>query len=416
VQKRIVITGLGVVSPIGVGRDAFWSSLVNGKSGIKDISVFDTSKMSSKKGGEITDFDPVEILDGINIAALDRTAQLVCSAVKLGIDDAGLDWSGTQKSKTGLLFGSSFGHTHTYSQFDRTHVSKGFLAASAKDFANSVAITNVGHASVMFGLEAFNGLVSMGQSSSLGAINLGTSFIRLDRADMVFVGGVEVLYLENFLQFYLADRLASSRDGQPEMCAPFDRRRNGTILAEGSAVAILEEYEHAAARGAKVYGEILGYGTAFDPQFASRQKTTGKGLAKAMRLALNSANLKPEEIDYICAAGSSSTYEDEVECSAIKEVFESALENVRVSAIKSMIGECFSAAGVMQLCTSAIALNTGTIPPTVNYQDPDPNCGLPLSAEAQQGSFKTAMVNTLDDSGIAASLVIGRTTGDRLVA
>ena len=413
--KRIVITGIGIVSPIGTGKDAFWSNLVNGKSGIKNISLFDTSEMNCKTGGEIPEFDALNFMEGKSAAPLDRTAQLVCAAVKLAIDDAGLNWSEMPKPRTGVLIGSTLGHLHIYSTFDRTQLGRGFLAASAKDFANCVGISNVGHASVLYGMEAFNGLVSMGSSSSLGAINLGASFIKLGRADVVFAGGVEPLFVENFLQFYLPGTLSGSRNGEPELCAPFDRKRNGIILGEGSAVAVLEDYEHAIARGAKIYAEVLGYGTAFDPEVAIRPNRSGKSLIKAMGQALKRSDLAPDAIDYVSANGNSTVDGDATETVAIKTVFGDTSNNLRYSAIKSMTGECFSASAAMQVCASALTLNSGLIPPTINYEDPDPDCGLPLSSKSQEGAISTAMINTLDDSGIAAALVIGRTNGARTV-
>lgn len=415
-SKRIVITGLGTVSSTGTGKKAFWSNLVGGQSGIKEITLFDTSRVASKTAGEITEFKAQDILQGMKVNSLDRTAQLVCAAAKLGLEDAGLELTEEIKPRIGVIVGNTLGSMHGYSYFDRTALTDGYLSASPMGFTNTIPITSAGYVSILFGVACFNGLISTGNSSSLDAINLGASFIRRNRAEMVLAGGVEALYLENFLQFYLPGLLSGSRDGQDELCAPFDKRRNGMILGEGSAMVVLEDYEHARARGATIYAEVLGFGSAFDPQARFQANSTSKSLTKAMRLALDGAGLAPAAIDYASVAANSSIAADRMEAAAIKDVFGPAVDRLQLSAIKSMTGECFSASGAMQVCAAALALNEGVIPPTINYQEPDPDCALPLFSQSRESAVSTALINTLGDSGVAASLIIGKAAQTRRAA
>ena len=405
-RTRVVITGLGIVSPVGIGREAFWNSLTNGRTGIKPITLFDTSKVECKTAGEITDLDVKEALPGIKTGMLYRTAQLSCVAAKLGLDDAGIELTAETKPRIGVMIGNTLGVMRTYSEFYRTALTGGYIAASPMDFANIIAITVAGYVSIVFGVSNFNSVISSGELSGLDAINYGASFIRNGKADMVLAGGVESLSLETYLLHYLPKFLSGSTPGQREFCAPFGRGRNGFVLGEAGAVVLLEDYEHAVARGARIYAELRGYGATFDGHAFFSSTPASKGLTRAISLASKRSGLSPEDIDYVSAGSNSSVAGDQSEADAIRNVFGSSTDRLHISAIKSMIGESLSASTGVQVCASALALHEGVIPPTINSEEQDSDCNIPLFSESREVKIKTALICAGAPSGLAGALVL----------
>ncbi|HKU73750.1 MAG TPA: beta-ketoacyl-[acyl-carrier-protein] synthase family protein [Pyrinomonadaceae bacterium] len=405
-RTRVVITGLGIVSPVGIGREAFWTSLTNGRTGIKPITLFDTSKVECKTAGEITDLDVKEALPGIKTGMLYRTAQLSCVAAKLGLDDAGIELTAETKPRIGVMIGNTLGVMRTYSEFYRTALTGGYIAASPMDFANIIAITVAGYVSIVFGVSNFNSVISSGELSGLDAINYGASFIRNGKADMVLAGGVESLSLETYLLHYLPKFLSGSTAGQREFCAPFGRGRNGFVLGEAGAVVLLEDYEHAVARGARIYAELRGYGATFDGHAFFSSTPASKGLTRAISLASKRSGLSPEDIDYVSAGANSSVAGDQSEADAIRNVFGSTTDRLHISAIKSMIGESLSASTGVQVCASALALHEGVIPPTINSEEQDSDCNIPLFSESREVKIKTALICAGAPSGLAGALVL----------
>lgn len=405
-SRRVVITGLGIVSPAGIGKEAFWGNLINGRTGIKPITFFDTTGLACKTAGEITEFDPREALPGMKTGMLNRTAQLICAAAKLGLEDAGVELNDVTKPQIGVMIGNTLGSMHTYSEFDRGAIAGGFVAAKPNDFANTIAITTAGYISILFGVSSFNSLISSGESSSLDAINYGASFIRNGHADMVLAGGVEALSLETYLINYLPRFLSGSKPGEREFCAPYGRGRNGFVLGESSAVIVLEDYDHAVARSARIYGEVRSVGATFDNQAFYSSTPAVTGLTKAMSLAIKRSGLAPEDVDYFGACANSSVAVDQAEATAIRNVFGSRADDLQISAVKSMTGECFSASVGVQVCATALALHEGVVPPTLNCRDQDADCSLPLFDESREVEIKTALISTVAATGLAGALVI----------
>lgn len=405
-SKRVVITGLGIASPVGIGREAFWTSLINGQTGIKPITLFDTSQLACKTGAEVLDLDPRAALPGIKTGMLYRTAQLSCVASKLGLDDAGIELNAETKPRIGVMIGNTVGVMHTYSEFYRGTLTGGFLAASPLDFANTIAITAAGYISVLLGVSGFNSVISSGELSGLDAINYGASFVRNGKADMVLAGGVEPLSLETYLLNYLPKFLSGSTAGQPEFCAPFGRGRNGFVMGEAGAVVVLEDYDHAVARGATIYAELRGYGATFDGQAFFSSTPASKGLTRAMSLAIKRSGLTPEGIDYVSAGANSSVAGDQSEADAIRNVFGSTTDRLHISAVKSMTGESFSASTGVQVCAAALALHQGVIPPTINSEEQDSDCNIPLFSETREVKIKTALISANAPSGSAGALVL----------
>ena len=382
-SKQIVITGLGIVSPAGTGREAFWTSMTTGRTGIKPISLFDTSQLACKTAGEISDLDARAALPGIKTGTLYRTAQLSCVATKLGLDDAGIELNEATKPRIGVMIGNTLGAMHTYSEFYRTALTGGYVAARPLDFANIIPITAAGYISVLLGISSFNGVISSGELSSLDAIKYGASFIRNGQADMVVAGGVEAISLEIYLLNYLPKFLSGSTSGQREFCSPFGKGRNGFVLGEAGAVVVLEDYEHAVARGARVYATLRGFGAAFDSRAFFSSTPASKGLTRAISLAIKRSGLSPEDIDYVSAGANSSVAGDQSEADAIRNVFGSTTDRLHISAVKSMTGESLSASSGVQVCASALALHEGVIPPTINSEEQDSDCNIHLFCESR---------------------------------
>jgi 3-oxoacyl-[acyl-carrier-protein] synthase II len=275
-------------------------------------------------------------------------------------------------------------------------------------FPKTVINSPAGHTAIKFGLTGLNATLSTGAASSLHALSFAADAIDAGRADVILAGGVEELCLPSYLGFSRLKLLSGSRQGL-ERAAPFDVNRNGLVLGEGAVILVLESLEHARARGANVYGEMRGFGTAHDAYHSHRYNVEGDGAIQSMRLALEDAGLTPTEVDYLCAGANGSRTGDEMEALAIKNVFGEHSSGVSISSIKSMVGECLGASGALQVAASLMALNAGTIPPTINFTQSEPTWSLDgLSHHVRERSVRTALVNAFGCDGNNASLLLGR--------
>ena len=319
-SKGIVITGIGVLSPIAVGRDAYWEGLFAGKTGFRPVSLFDTSAFRVNIAGEIADFDPLPFLGKKGLRDLDRSTRLICSAAKLAIDDSRIGITEDTTHALGVSIGTTFGSLHSISQFDRSGLIEGPRAVNPSHFPNTVINSPASQVSIKFKIKGFNTTISTGFCASLDAVSYAADFIKLNRAEAVLAGGVEELCEETFLGFHNLGYLSGLDNTEP-CCRPFDARRNGTILSEGAAVLVLESEEHAIKRGAAPLARVLGYGNAFDPESDSYFNHKGQGLKNAINQALKDASLDPDAIDYICACANSTKGLDRMETNVIKEVF-----------------------------------------------------------------------------------------------
>ena len=406
--RRIVVTGIGVLSPIGIGRDNFAGALLKGKTGFREISLFDTDQFQVRIAGEIADFDPVSILGKKGLRTLDRSTLLISSAAGLALADSGLRITEQNTHSIGVSVGTTFGSLHSISQFDRVGIIEGPRAVNPSFFPNTVINSPASQVSIRFKIKGFNTTISTVFCSSLDAISYAADFITLKRADVVLAGGVEELCEETFLGFHSLGCL-SGIDGSEPVCRPFDAERNGTILSEGAALLVLEEEGHALDRGAEIIAVIRGCGSAFDSSADRSFSHAGTGLADAIRLALKDAAVHPEDIDYISSCSNATRGLDSMETRAIKEVFGRHAQTIPVSSVKSMIGESFSASGALSLAAAAVAINRGFIPPTVNYRDQDPECDLDyVSNEARKKQIETALVTAADPYGNNTAVVIGK--------
>lgn len=407
-NRKVVVTGIGVLSPIGIGKDNYWDGLFHGKTGYRSISLFDTAPFSVNIAGEINDFDPVLFLGKKGLRTLDRSTRLVNSAAKLAIDDANLQITDDNTHSIGVSVGTTFGSLHSISQFDRDGLIEGPKLVNPSHFPNTVLNSPASQVSIRFKIKGFNTTISTGFCASLDAVSYAADFIRLNRADVVLAGGVEELCEETFLGFHNIGCLSGLDSSEP-FCCPFDKRRNGIILSEGAAILILEDEEHAAKRGAQIMARVLGYGNSFDPAADFYFGHAGKGLGNSIDIALKDASLNPEDIGYISSCANSTKGLDRMETKVIKDIFGEKAFHIPVTSIKSMIGESFSASGALSLAAAVGALKQGIIPPTMNYMEKDPECDLDYVPNiSRQRSIDKALVISSDPYGQNTAIVLGK--------
>jgi 3-oxoacyl-[acyl-carrier-protein] synthase II len=404
---------MGILSPVGIGRERYWEALLQGRSGFVEISLFDTAPFAVHVAGEIRGFDPVTFLGKKGLRSLDRSTLLLNSAAKLAIDDSGLEITDCDAHSIGVSVGATFGSLHSISQFDRDGLIEGPRYVNPSHFPNTVINSPASQVSIWWKAKGFNTTLSTGFCASLDAVSYAADFIKFGRTEVVLAAGVEELCEETFRGFHNTGFLSGLDGTEPRSC-PFDARRNGMVLAEGAAVLILESEDHALARGAHIMAEVMGYGNSFDSSGDREFKRSGKGLRNAVTLALKESSAGPIDIDYICSGANSTKGLDRMETDVIKEIFGDKAYNVLVSSIKSMVGESFSASGALSLSAAICAIERGVIPPTINYHDRDPACDLDyVPNESRQKEVRAALVMSSDPFGNNSAMVLGRYEGTR---
>jgi 3-oxoacyl-[acyl-carrier-protein] synthase II len=402
-MRKIAITGLGVISPVGTGRDDFWAGLREARTGFREITLFDTSLLDVKVAGEISGFDPLVYLGKKGLRELDRSTRLICSAAKLALDDARLIITDDNSDNVGVSIGATFGSLHSISQFDRVGLIEGPRYVNPSHFPNTVINSPASRVSIRFGIKGFNTTISNGFCAGLDSLIYACDFLRLKRADVVLAGGVEELCEETFLGFEKLGCLSGS-GGTGPICCPFDARRNGVMLSEGASVQVLEDLHVAQKRGADILAVVHGYGSSFD-----HSEGEGVGLRHAISSALSDAECSINEIDYISSCANSSRELDRMETKVIRDFFGERSRTIPVSSIKSMIGESFSASGSLSLASAVGVLRSGVIPPTVNYQERDPECDLDyVPNNAREKQVKKVLVTASDPYGLNSAVVLGQ--------
>ncbi|MGA2091272.1 MAG: beta-ketoacyl-[acyl-carrier-protein] synthase family protein [Endomicrobiales bacterium] len=405
-SRRAVITGIGVIAPNGIGKDNFWNATKSGTSGIKKIEQFDTSDYPSKIGGEVADFNPTDYMEKRKSKMLSRFAQFILVATRMAINDSGLCIANIDPYRIGISIGNTLGGKEV-EEYQRLQKSS---SESIDPFSVPLVNNNYGVCVIAteFGIKGPNITLSTGCTSALNAIAYAAEQIEHNNADIIVTGGSETPIVPFVFDAFCATGNLSRRNGTPEsMSRPFDKQRDGFVLAEGCGMLIVEELEHARARQAHVYAEIAGWGCTNDAFSLFRMEPTGKEAAKAMSIALKKANTLPHEIDYINAHGSSSHLSDKRETNAIKSVFGAFSHSVAVSSIKSMIGQPLGAAGSLQTIAAAMAIEHSCIPPTINYEEMDPECDLdytPNNHRVQE--VDASLINCFGLGGNNSSMVL----------
>jgi len=406
-KKRIVITGIGVIAPNGIGKEQFWNALKEGRSGIKPISRFDTDGFKSKLGGEVSNFNPTVFLGSKGLKSLDRTARLLCSAAKLAIEDAKLTVNYKNTDDIGVCTGTTFSSLWNFAEFIKETIKEGPIFTDVSLFPGTVVNAASSQVSIRFNIQGFNTTVSTGYTSSLDALKYAVDFIRLGRMKAVLVGGVESLSLVNFIGFYRLGFLAGIKGG--ELSCPFDKRRNGIILSEGASVVVVEDEEYAKKRKANIYAEVKGIGNYFDAFKMGKYNPEAEGLKESMKKAVRDSGLRFTDIDYINASANSVPEQDRLETKAIKDVFGKSAYNTPVSSIKSMIGEPYSAGGLFQISASVGSIVNNFIPPTINYQVKDNDCNLDYVVNKSRiARINNILINNFGPGGNNTSSIISR--------
>ena len=406
-RRRAVITGIGVISPNAIGKDKFWQALKEGRSGIKPITVFDPALLKTKLGGEVLNFKPEEFLGDKGLRNLNRSALLVCSASKLALEDSGLLITEENTDQIGVVTATTLSAVFNIAALGKEMFQDGPGLVNPAMFPGTTINSPSSQISIRHNIKGFNTTISTGYSASLDALKYAIDFINLGRAKAVLVAATEGLTFENYIGFYKIGFLAGL-NGEEVSC-PFDKRRNGIILAEAAAVLVVEEEEYARNRGVDIYAEILATESLFDAYRAGKYHPRLEGLRQCMTRAMKTAELHKEDISYISASANSVIQQDKLETEAIKEILGVYSESIPVSAIKSMVGESVSATGLLQVAAACGSIKHGFIPPTINYSQKDPDCDLDyVPNESRQQRIENVLVNNFGPGGNNAVAIISK--------
>src|SRR5467141_4326570 len=378
-DRRVVITGLGAITPLGNDVETFWSNLKNGVSGIRKIQSFDTSAYDCKIGGEVRGFDPKAFFKNPkDVRRTDRFAQLALAAAKMALDDSGIDVEELRRrDRFGVIVSSGIGGLKTLQDQLTILLTKG--PSRTSPFTIPMLLSNMasGLISMEFDLHGPNMCIVTACATSNNAIGESWRIIKFGDADIFLAGGAEASIVEIGVAGVSAMRALSTRNDEPERASrPFDRDRDGFVMSEGAGVVVVEELEHAKARGAKIYCELAGYGLSADAYHMTAPPPDGEGAARAMQLALEHARLSPDQVDYINAHATSTDIGDICETRAIKRVFGEHAYKVAISSTKSMTGHLLGGAGGVEMAACALAIRDSVIPPTINLDHPDEECDL----------------------------------------
>lgn len=406
-MRRVVITGVGVVSPLGIGNDENWANVTSGKSGITNITRFDASDLPVKIAGEVKGFNPEQFIDKKEVKKMDLFIQYSLAAAHYAMEDSGLVIDESNAERVGVLVGAGLGGLPTIEKYNVAQIEGGYKKISP--FFIPMLIINLapGHISMKYGAKGPN--LSSCSACATGTHSIGDAFHMIKRgdADAMIAGGTESTVTPLAIGGFAVMRALSTNNESPtEASRPFDKGRDGFVLAEGAGIVILEEYEAAKARGAKIYAEVVGYGLTGDAYHLTMPAPGGEGAARCMKMALNGAGVKPEEVTYINAHGTSTPFNDLYESMAIKSVFGDYAKKLMVSSTKSMTGHLLGAAGGIEAAFCAMAMDKGIVPPTINYHEQDAECDLDyVPNTARQAEIKYSMSNSFGFGGTNATLL-----------
>ncbi len=409
-MKRVAVTGLGAYTPIGKNSAENWDSLMNGRSGIRPITLFDATLYTSRIAGEISDYKPEEHFDVKELKRMDRFIQLALVAAKEAMESSGLQGAGAAPERMGTSVGVGLGGLGVIQAEHKTVLEKG--PRRITPFFIPMVISNLaaGHISMRYGLKGPNTCITTACSSSAHALGESFRLIQRGDVDVMFAGGAESTICELGIGGFCAMRALSQRNEEPTKASrPFDRDRDGFVMGEGAAIVVLEEWEHAKKRGATILAEMIGYGLNADAFHLTQPAPEGEGAARCMNLALKDAKLNVDEVDYVNAHGTSTPIGDELETTAIKAVFKDHAKALAVSSTKSMTGHLLGAAGAVEAVYCIQALQNQVVPPTINLDNPAPGCDLNyVPLEPQQLKVKVALSNSFGFGGTNASVIFRR--------
>ena len=405
-NKKAVVTGIGVVSPLGIGHQDFWKNLVSGNSGIAPMECLDLSNYECKNGAEVKGLNTEEFLGRKGLRYLNKGTKFLGSSVKMALDDANLEIDEELSNQTGILIGSSFGNFSQTTDYFHDIVRESPSGVSPMQSYDVALNSSINYASVVFKLKNFARTISSGFTSGTDAIGNAIKLIQNGKTDVIIAGGVEQISLDLYMIFYMRKMLAGTNGTGNEISMPFDKRRSGFIMSEGSYVFVLENHDYAVSRRARIYGEVSGYGSIFA---GNRNSDIGKRVEKAgnaMKKCIDDAGMSRGDIDLINANGNSGKLPDLIEAKAIKELFGEENENIPVHSIKSTLGESYGASGAAQTASALLSINNGLVPPTINYEEKDPECSPNIVGKKLEKEVNTVLINSFDLSGNNSCLIV----------
>jgi 3-oxoacyl-[acyl-carrier-protein] synthase II len=409
-KRRVVVTGVGIVTPIGIGKDRFWNALMEGRSGVRPIQSFDASRYPTRIAAEVLDFDPLDWMDRKEAKRNDRFVQFAIAATRMALEDAGFRVTRENADRVGVVIGSGIGGANTWEEQHKVLLTRGPDRVSPFFIPMLIINMAAGAVSILTGARGPNTAPVTACATGGHAIGDAFRIIQRGEADVVIAGGTEAAITELSIAGFCAMRAMSTRNEEPEKAVrPFDAHRDGFVMGEGAGIVILEELEHALRRDARIYCELVGYGMSADAYHITQPDPEGEGAALAMARCLQDAELRPEEVDYINAHGTSTPYNDKYETLAIKRVFGEHAYRLAVSSTKSMTAHLLGAAGGVELIACVLALWHRVLPPTINYEVPDPDCDLDyVPNRPRPAEVRVAMSNAFGFGGHNASLAVRR--------
>ncbi len=410
VMRRVVVTGIGVVSPVGIGVSEFWHSLSAGISGVGRITRFDTSSYPVKIGAEVKGFDPLKYLGKKDLKKMDLFIQYALGAAFMSVEDSRLQITPNNGHRMGVLVGTGIGGLWLIEEQHKVLLDRGPDRVSPHFIPALIANLASGQISIRLGAKGPNSCVATACATGTHAIGDSFQIIKRGAADVMIAGGCEAAITPLAVAGFSSMRALSARNEDPERASrPFDAKRDGFVMGEGAGVLILEELSHALSRGAPIYGEISGYGMSGDAYHITATSPGGEGAARCMQMALEDAGIGPKEIDYINAHGTSTEYNDIAETQAIKSVFGEHAYRLAISSNKSMIGHLLGAAGAVEAAATVLSIRDGLIPPTINYEYPDPECDLDyVPNRSRKAEIRYGLSNSFGFGGTNASLIFKR--------
>ncbi len=410
-NRRIVVTGAGIISPVGNNKYDFWNSIINGKSGIGKLSSFDASNFSSKIAAEVKNFDPLVCLSKKDLKKTDKFVQFALAATKQALENSKLSLDKEDPYKIGVLVGSGIGSLFAVEQQHKIFLEKGPSRISPFLIPRLIINMASGQISISFKIKGPNFCVVTACASGSHAIGEAFRVIQRQEAEIMIAGGTESCITPLGVGGFCSMKALSTRNDNPEAASrPFDKERDGFVMGEGTGIVVLESLEHAKKRAcSKIYAEVLGYGMSADAYHMTAPEPSGESPAKCMENALKDAGLKPEQISYINAHGTSTQLNDKIETQAIKKVFGEYAKKIPISSTKSMTGHLLGAAGGVEFIVCMLAIHNGIIPPTINYKYPDPDCDLDyVPNKARKSDVEIALTNSFGFGGHNATLILGK--------
>lgn len=407
-KRRVVITGLGCISPIGQNWKDLWDSLIQCKSGIKPIDRFDTNGLNCTIAAQVEGFNALDYLPRTEARRMDLFVQYACAAARIAVEDAGLSSPLKDADRCGVWIGSGIGGIETFEKQHQSYMKKGFNGISPFFIPMMIANMAAGQVAIQLGAKGPSGCTVTACASGTHSIGDAFRLLQLGQADLMIAGGTEASVTPMSIGGFCAIKALSTRNDAPEKaCRPFDAERDGFVMGEGSGVVVLEDYEHALMRGAKIYGEVVGYGSSTDAHHIVQPDESGHGAALALQAALEDAGMLPDDIDYINTHGTGTPLNDRTETRAIKQVFGEHSQKLLLSSSKANTGHMLGAAGAIEFIISTLILMHDMVPPTLNLEHPDPDCDLNyVPGKACQAEIRSAMSDSLGFGGHNAALLL----------